>query len=74
MYKIYKQSLAEEDLIAKNPHIGVACDDIRNGYRQLHIKRHIVFYIIVEEEIHITRILYDQMDFVKHLLGKLEDE
>ena len=103
MYKVYKQNLAEEDLIdiwlytyekwgedkadiylddlevslnllAKNPHIGVACDYIRNGYRQLHINRHIVFYFIVEEEIHIIRILYDQMDFVKHLQGKLEDE
>lgn len=99
MLKIYKQNLAEDDLvdiwgytyqrwgeskadsyldelevalnsIADNPYIGITCDSIRKGYRQYHIKRHVVFYVVDDESIHIIRVLYDQMDFLRHLLGK----
>ncbi len=31
-------------LIAENPELGFACDDICEGYRQFHINRHLVFY------------------------------
>ncbi len=96
MHKIYKQNLAEEDLIdiwiytfknwgenkadsyldelesafnliAENPYIGNNSDEIRLGYRQYHINRHIIFYRIADKTIHVIRILYDQMDFFKHL-------
>lgn len=30
-------------LIAENPELGFACDYIREGYRQIHINRHLVF-------------------------------
>jgi len=30
--------------LAKQPHLGRACDDIRKGYRLYHVGRHLIFY------------------------------
>ncbi|MEH2060209.1 MAG: type II toxin-antitoxin system RelE/ParE family toxin [Nostoc sp.] len=32
-------------LLAREPHRGRTCDDIRSGYRKYHIGRHLVFYL-----------------------------
>ena len=55
------------NLISENPFVGVNSDEIRKGYRQYHINRHIIFYFVSDEIIHVIRVLYDQMDFFKHL-------
>lgn len=55
------------NLIAENPEIGVSCDYIREGYLQYHINRHVVFYRMTSDKIHIVRVLHDSMNFKTHL-------
>lgn len=54
-------------LLAHEPLRGRACDDIRPGYRQYHIGRHLIFYRDSPDGIEIIRILYDGMDIEVHL-------
>lgn len=54
-------------LLAQEPERGRACDDIRPGYRQYHVGRHLIFYRAIEEGIEIVRILHDRMDVEAHL-------
>ena len=37
------------------------------GYRQLHINRHVVIYRILDTTVHIIRVLGDEMDVQRHL-------
>ena len=49
--------------LAKNPSMGRACDDIREGYRKFPHGSHVVYYRLVgEEELLIVRILHMTMD------------
>ena len=49
--------------LAKNPSMGRACDDIREGYRKFPHGSHVVYYRMVgEEELLIVRILHMTMD------------
>ncbi len=54
-------------LLIDNPQLGVACDYIKKGYRQLHIKSHMVFYRISGNKIRIIRVLREEMLFTDHL-------
>jgi toxin ParE1/3/4 len=54
-------------LITENPELGFACDYIREGYRQFHINRHLVFYRVTATKIHIVRVLHDSMNYTAHL-------
>lgn len=56
--------------IAGEPQIGLACDEIRKGYRKLHVGRHLIFYRHADTQIDIIRILHDRMDVVTHLSEK----
>ncbi|MEH2048823.1 type II toxin-antitoxin system RelE/ParE family toxin [Nostoc sp.] len=49
-------------LLAREPHRGRTCDDIRSGYRKYHIGRHLIFYQETNKTIDIIRILHDRMD------------
>lgn len=53
--------------IARQPRIGIACDNIRFGYRKYHVGRHLVFYRQTGKYIDIMRILHDSMDIESHL-------
>ena len=55
------------ETIASEPEIGLACDDIRKGYRKYHVGRHLVFYRRTKDHILIIRILHDRMDIENHL-------
>ncbi len=52
--------------LARQPRIGLACDDIRAGYRKHQIGRHVIFYRAAAQDpakgIEIIRILHDRMD------------
>lgn len=50
------------DLIARNPEIGIACDDIQTGYRCFRIKHHDAFYKITADRIVIIRVLHESMN------------
>jgi len=47
--------------IAWNPQLGKALDEVRQGYRSLHINRHVVFYRADDEVIDVIRVLHDRM-------------
>lgn len=53
-------------LLAREPHRGRTCDDIRPGYRKYHIGRHLIFYQETDEHIDIIRVLHDRMDVESH--------
>jgi toxin ParE1/3/4 len=53
--------------LAENPKLGIARDDVRQGYRSAHVGRHVVFYRIVGDGIEIVRVLHDRMDLERHL-------
>jgi toxin ParE1/3/4 len=54
-------------LLTDKPDLGVACDEIRLGYRKFGIERHIIFYRKVEDNIDIVRVLHCRMDVEKQL-------
>jgi toxin ParE1/3/4 len=54
-------------ILAENQRLGINCDAIRQGYRQLHIKHHLVSYRITLTQIEIVRVLYEEMDPVRNL-------
>jgi len=53
--------------IKNNPHIGVGCDYIRLGYRQIQINEHYIFYRLSDTKIHIIRVLHKKMKFNEHI-------
>ncbi|WP_333875656.1 type II toxin-antitoxin system RelE/ParE family toxin [Methylobacter sp.] len=54
-------------LLADEPDLGVACDEIRKNYRKFCIERHIIFYRKVADDIDVVRILHCRMDVEKQL-------
>lgn len=65
---IYLSKLDESfHILAEQPHLGNARDDIRKGYRVYHVRRHLIFYRQKSTAIEIIRILHDRMDVETHL-------
>lgn len=55
-------------LLAANPTMGRACDEIRSGYRKFPYGAHVVFYRqLGVDELLIVRILHANMDVDAHL-------
>lgn len=54
-------------LLAEQPHLGRACDQLRSGYRRVLSSHHIIFYRIDGDSVVIVRILHEKMDFDAHL-------
>lgn len=54
------------NLLVRNPNIGTACDDIREGYRRFKIERHVIFYKISPEILTIVRVLHERMDIAQY--------
>jgi toxin ParE1/3/4 len=62
-HKIYLSKLDESfHILADQPQLGIARDDIRKGYRVYHVGRHLIFYRQKPAGIEIIRILHDRMD------------
>ena len=56
--------------LAKNPLMGRACDDIREGYRKLPHGAHVIYYKQPsEDELLIVRILHATMDVESNIGG-----
>ncbi len=49
------------------PEMGMTRDDLRRGYRQLQIHRHLVFYRLTPTRIRVIRVLGVKMDVDRHL-------
>ena len=56
--------------IAANPDIGTACDSVRRGYRQLHVKKHYIFYRYTVDTVFIIRVLGSAMHYQPILQDK----
>jgi toxin ParE1/3/4 len=48
--------------LARNPELGSSCSHIRDGYRALRVKRHIVFYTFDPFAVRIVRVLHNRLD------------
>ena len=67
---IYLSKLDESfHILADQPQLGIARDDIRKGYRVYHVGRHMIFYRQKSTGIEIIRILHDHMDVETHMSG-----
>ena len=53
--------------LADFPELGVPCDQIRAGYRKLHVNRHLVFYRRDDSRVEIVRVLHQAMNIESHL-------
>jgi toxin ParE1/3/4 len=53
--------------LARNPELGRPCTHIRDGYRALRVKRHIVFYTFDASVVRIVRVLHNRMDPARRL-------
>ena len=50
-----------------NPRMGRERDEIREGYRSLVVRQHLIFYVIQDRKISVRRILHGRMDPDRHL-------
>ena len=55
------------ETIAEDPRRGLACDNIRSGYRKFSVGSHVLFFRASDIRIIIVRILHQRMDFEQHL-------
>jgi toxin ParE1/3/4 len=53
-------------LLAENPGMGTAADDLQAGYRRFPHESHVIFYTVSESDIFIVRILHKSMDIIDH--------
>ena len=43
-------------MLAHEPQLGRACDEIKQGYRKHHVGRHLIFYCLIASRVEIIRI------------------
>jgi len=55
------------ETIAEDPRRGLACDEIRPGYRKFSVGSHVLFFRATAARVVIVRILHQRMDFDRHL-------
>ena len=49
-------------LLLDNPCLGKQRNDLKQGYRSVTIKKHLIFYTLTNNEINILRVLHARMD------------
>jgi toxin ParE1/3/4 len=54
-------------LLADNPRLGPACDDVRPRYRRFRYQAHVIFYRVVGQTVRVIRVLHSAMDVERHL-------
>lgn len=55
------------DFLAQNPKAGVACENIRQGYRRYPVIRHVVYYRVTNYGVEVVRVLHDNILARRHL-------
>ena len=55
------------DSLARNPHLGVRRDNVREGYRALFVNQHAIYYKLSANSVDVVRVLHGQMDPNRHL-------
>ena len=65
---VYYDELSKAILqLGETPHIGMVCDHISEGYRQLNVLKHAIFYRVTIDTVQIVRVLGAGMDFSRHV-------
>lgn len=60
--ELYVAALFEAfETLASHPSLGVACDEIRDGYRRLPVGKHHIFYRLEAQRVDVVRILHQRM-------------
>lgn len=54
-------------VLARDPHKGRPCNDIREGYHKYRVGRHLIVYRESGDGIEIVRVLHERMDVEAHL-------
>jgi toxin ParE1/3/4 len=62
-----RQIQATCELLADDPRLGRACDEIRPGYRKIPAGSHVLFYREAGGAVELVRILHHSMDFERQL-------
>ncbi len=65
--KYYDELTEGMNSLLENPLLGKSRDEVRKGYRSIHINRHVIYYRLLEETIDIVRVLHERMIPEKHL-------
>jgi toxin ParE1/3/4 len=55
------------DRIAENPNIGKRVQGIPARFLRYHYRAHFIFYVRHDNDLHIIRILHQNMDIARHL-------
>jgi toxin ParE1/3/4 len=55
------------ETVLEDPRRGLACDDIRPGYRKFSVGSHVLFFRTSKTRVVVVRILHERMDFERHL-------
>ncbi|MEZ5690972.1 MAG: type II toxin-antitoxin system RelE/ParE family toxin [Rickettsiales bacterium] len=64
--KYYDELANGINLLANSPNLGIACDEIKIGYRRFKIKHHIIYYKITPSILTIIRVLHESMEPTKY--------
>lgn len=59
--KYFDELIEGIELLSSNPLIGKPCDDIRENFRSFQIRRHFIFYRLLDQQIEIVRVLHERM-------------
>lgn len=55
------------EMIAENPKLGTACDEIRLGLRSHNHQSHAIYYIETDQGVLILRVLHERQNPARHL-------
>ncbi|MCK5190870.1 MAG: type II toxin-antitoxin system RelE/ParE family toxin, partial [Methylococcales bacterium] len=61
--------VARFEWLAENPQLGKPRDDIKKGYRCFPEGQHLVFYIILNDNIDIIGVVHQSQDITNHLMN-----
>jgi plasmid stabilization system protein ParE len=66
--QIYAEALHEAfETITDNPGVGHRRSDLSERHRAFNVEHHVVVYTVSVRTVNVSRILYERMDFTRHI-------
>jgi toxin ParE1/3/4 len=65
--RYYQLIVREINFISSKPLWGISYEHVRPGYRAAKMKSHLIFYKVVQDQVHVVRILHERMNLEDHL-------
>jgi toxin ParE1/3/4 len=63
----FDQLVSGMDQLLANPMLGQSREEVRQGYRSLQVKHHVIYYRLVGDMIDIVRVLHEKMLPLNHV-------